>query len=104
MHVSGILCIFVPVGHQEKVTSGVVVTCTGKGVSINGNQITGVTGKRSLVTVSYNDFTGKTVSTSFYVNRSQPIVGDVNGDDVLDENDLKAVITLWINLKRGTLM
>lgn len=79
-------------GHQENVASEVVVTCTGKGVSVNGNKITGVTGKRSLVTVSYNDFTGKTVSTSFYVNRSQPIVGDVNGDDVVDEEDLKAVI------------
>ena len=79
-------------GHSEDVTAQAVVTCTGNGVSINGNKITGVTGKRSLVTVSFNDFTGKTVSSSFYVNASNPINGDVNGDDVLDEKDLNAMI------------
>jgi len=79
-------------GHQEDVTSEVVVTCTGKGMKINGNKLTAVTGKRSLVTVNYTDFTGNTVSTSFYVNASNPINGDVNGDDVLDDKDLKALI------------
>ena len=79
-------------GHSEDVTAQAVVTCTGNGVSINGNKITGVTGKRSLVTVSFNDFSGKTVSSSFYVNASNPINGDVNGDDVLDEKDLNAMI------------
>ena len=79
-------------GHPENVSTEVVVTCTGNGLTINGNKLTSVTGKRSLVMVSYTDFTGKTVSTSFYVNASNPINGDVNGDDVLDEKDLKAMI------------
>ena len=79
-------------GHPENVSTEVVVTCTGNGLIINGNKLTSVTGKRSLVMVSYTDFTGKTVSTSFYVNASNPINGDVNGDDVLDEKDLKAMI------------
>jgi hypothetical protein len=79
-------------GHSESVSTEVVVTCTGKGMKINGNKLTAVTGKRSLVTVNYTDFTGNTVSTSFYVNASNPINGDVNGDDVLDDKDLKALI------------
>lgn len=79
-------------GHQENVTAQAVVTCTGKGVTVSGNTLKSVTGKRSLVTVSYTDFTGQMVSTSFYVNPSNPIIGDVNGDDVLDEKDLKAMI------------
>lgn len=79
-------------GHSESVSTEVVVTCTGKSVNINGNKLTAVTGKRSRVTVSYTDFTGKKTSTSFYVNASNPINGDVNGDDVLDEKDLNAMI------------
>lgn len=57
-------------GHKEDVTSEAVVTSTGNGLTINGTQLTAVTGERSLVTVSYTDFTGETVSTSFYVNKS----------------------------------
>ena len=79
-------------GHVENVTAQAVVTCTGKGVTVSGNTLKSVTGKRSLVTVRYTDFTGATVSTSFYVNSSNPIIGDVNGDDVLDDKDLKAMI------------
>ena len=79
-------------GHQEDVSAEVVVTCTGKGVTVSGNTLKAVTGKRSLVTVSYKDFTGNTVSIQFYVNRSKPLTGDVNDDDVLDKKDLKAVV------------
>ena len=79
-------------GHVENVTAEAIVTCMGKGVTVSGNSLRSVTGKRSLVTVSYTDFTGQMVSTSFYVNPSNPIIGDVNGDDVLDEKDLKAMI------------
>lgn len=57
-------------GHKENVTSEAVVTSTSNGLTINGTQLTAVTGERSLVTVSYTDFTGETVSTSFYVNKS----------------------------------
>lgn len=79
-------------GHVENVTAEAVVNCTGNGVTVSGKTLKSVTGKRSLVMVSYTDFTGKTVSTTFYVNASNPINGDVNGDDVLDEKDLKAMI------------
>lgn len=57
-------------GHTEDVTSHVVISCSGDGVMVNGNQLTAVSGVGSLVTVSYTDFIGETVSTSFYVNKS----------------------------------
>ena len=79
-------------GHQEDISKEVVVTCTGKGVTVKGNTLKAVTGKRSLVTVSYTDFTGNTVSFQFYVNRSKPLTGDVNDDDVVDDKDVKAVV------------
>ena len=49
------------------------------------------------MTISYTDFIGETVSTSFYVNKSDSpeevvVIGDVNDDKVLDDNDLKAVV------------
>ena len=56
--------------HNENVSSEVVVTCSGNGVTANGTQLKVLTGESSLVTVSYTDFTGETVSTSFYVNGS----------------------------------
>ena len=59
-------------GHYENVTSEVAVTATG-GVTANGTHLTVVSGERSLVTVSYTDFTGGTVVTSFYVNRGAPV-------------------------------
>ena len=57
-------------GHTEDVTSDVVISCSGDGVMVNGNQLTAVSGVGSLVTINYTDFIGETVSTSFYVNKS----------------------------------
>jgi hypothetical protein len=57
-------------GHTENVTSDVVINCSGDGVIVNGNQLTAVSKKSTLVTISYTDFIRETVSTSFYVNKS----------------------------------
>ena len=57
-------------GHSEDVTAQAVVTKIGTGLTVNGNVIKAVTSERSLVTVSYTDFTGETLSKSFYVNMS----------------------------------
>jgi hypothetical protein len=83
--------------HVENVTANVDISCTGDGVQIVGNQLTCVSEASTLVTISYTDFIGETVSTSFYVNKSDEpeeivVIGDVNGDEVLDDNDLKAVV------------
>ena len=61
--------VFFEDGHKEPVSEQAVVTCTGEGLKVNGNKLTAVTKERSLVIVSYTDFTGKTISTKFYVNR-----------------------------------
>ena len=83
--------------HIENVTADVVISCTGGGVQMNGNQLTCVSEASTLVTISYTDFIGETVSTSFYVNKSDSpeevvVIGDVNDDKALDDNDLKAVV------------
>ncbi len=49
-------------GHSENVTAQAVVTKIGSGLTVNGNVIKAVTSERSLVTVSYTDFTGETLS------------------------------------------
>ena len=61
--------VFFEDGHKEPVSKEAVVTCTGEGLMVDGNKLTAVTNERSLVIVSYTDFTGKTISTRFYVNR-----------------------------------
>ena len=83
--------------HTENVTANVDIRCTGDGVQIVGNQLICVSAASTLVTISYTDFIGETVSTSFYVNKSDSpeevvVIGDVNDDKVLDDNDMKAVI------------
>ena len=101
-------------GHQEDVTAEAFLTKFGNGVNVYKNWLTGVTDERSLVTVNYTDFTGETVSTSFYVNPSgspsgmvtdvaDAIMGhpsttfvkqsaDRNGDGVVDAADLVLIL------------
>ena len=62
--------VFFEDGHKEPVSEEAVVTCTGEGLKVSGNKLTAITNERSLVVVSYTDFTGKTISTKFYVNRT----------------------------------
>lgn len=68
--------------HQEDVTAEAFLTKVGNGVNVYKNWLTGVTDEKSLVTVNYTDFTGETVSTSFYVNPSGSSSGMIT--DVVD--------------------
>ena len=72
-------------GHTEDVTSDVVISCSGDGVMVNGNQLTSVSGAGSLVTISYTDFIGETVSRSFYVNKSALPAVTVTANDFFRE-------------------
>ena len=87
-------------GHSEDVTAQAVVTKIGTGLTVNGNVIKAVTSERSLVTVSYTDFTGETLSTSFYVNKSESPAGMItdvvnrilSGDNTVDVADIVRII------------
>jgi hypothetical protein len=68
--------------HTEDVTGDVVISCSGEGVMVNGNELTAVSEESTLVTVSYTDFIGETVSTSFYVNKS------VSPEVIITANDI----------------
>jgi len=57
-------------GHMENVTADAVISCIGEGVKISGNQLIATSEESTLVNISYTDFIGETVSTSFYVNKS----------------------------------
>ena len=72
-------------GHTEDVTSDVVISCSGDGVVVYGNQLTAVSGVGSLVTISYTDFIGETVSTSFYVNKSALPAVTITANDFFRE-------------------
>lgn len=67
-------------GHSENVTAQAVVTKIGSGLTVNGNVIKAVTSERSLVTVSYTDFTGETISKSYYVNKSGSPLGMITDE------------------------
>ena len=67
-------------GHSENVTAQAVVTKIGTGLSVNGNEIKAATSERALVTVSYTDFTGETLSKSFYVNKSGSPLGMITDE------------------------
>jgi hypothetical protein len=62
-------------GHSEDVTARAVVTKVGTGLTVSGNVIKAVTNERSLVTVSFTDLTGATLSKSFFVNKSGSPLG-----------------------------
>ena len=87
-------------GHSEDVTAQAVVTKIGTGLTVNGNVIKAVTSERSLVTVSYTDFTGETLSKSFYVNMSGSPVGMItdvvsrvlSGDNTVNVADIVRII------------
>ena len=87
-------------GHSEDVTAQAVVTKIGTGLSVNGNEIKAATSERALVTVSYTDFTGETLSKSFYVNKSGSPLGmitdEVNlilsGDSSVNVADIVRII------------
>ena len=87
-------------GHSEDVTAQAVVTKIGTGLSVNGNEIKAATSERALVTVSYTDFTGETLSKSFYVNKSGSPLGmitdEVNlilsGDNSVNVADIVRII------------
>lgn len=87
-------------GHSEDVTAQAVVTKIGTGVSVNGNVIKTATSERSLVTVSYTDFTGETLSKSFYVNMSGSPLGMItdvvsrvlSGDNTVNVADIVRII------------
>ena len=76
------------------------MTKIGTGVSVNGNVIKTATSERSLVTVSYTDFTGETLSKSFYVNMSGSPVGMItdvvsrvlSGDNTVNVADIVRII------------
>lgn len=82
-------------GHQEDVSTVAVVKKLGSGLTVNGTDVTAVTNERAHVTVSYTDFTGETLSKSFYVNKSgsqsgmiTDVVNDIMGSPsaAFDEN------------------
>jgi hypothetical protein len=87
-------------GHSEDVTAQAVVTKIGTGLTVNGNEIKATTSERSLVTVSYTDFTGETLSKSFYVNRSGSPLGMItevvnrimSGDNTVNAADIVRII------------
>jgi len=87
-------------GHSEDVTAQAVVTKIGTGLTVNGNVIKAATSERSLVTVSYTDFTGETLSKSFYVNKSGSPLGMItdavnrilSGDNSVDVADIVRII------------
>ena len=87
-------------GHSEDVTAQAVVTKIGSGLKVKGNVIKAVTSERSLVTVSYTDFTGETISKSFYVNMSgsplsmitEMVNRILNGDNRVNATDIVRVI------------
>jgi hypothetical protein len=87
-------------GHSEDVTAQAVVTKIGTGLTVNGNVIKAATSERSLVTVSYTDFTGETLSKSFYVNKSRSpsgMITDVvnrilSGDNSVNVADIVRII------------
>ena len=87
-------------GHSEDVTAQAVVKKIGTGLSVNGNVIKTATSERSLVTVCYTDFTGETLSTSFYVNKSGSPVGMItdvvsrvlSGDNSVNVADIVRII------------
>lgn len=87
-------------GYSEDVTAQAVVTKIGTGLTVNGNVIKAATNERSLVTVSYTDFTGETLSKSFYVNKSGSSLGMItdvvnrilNGDNTVNVADIVRII------------
>jgi hypothetical protein len=87
-------------GHSENVTAQAVVTKIGTGLTVNGNVIKAATSERSLVTVSYTDFTGETLSKLFYVNKSgspSGMISDVvnrilSGDNSVNVADIVRII------------
>ena len=87
-------------GHSEDVTAQAVVTKIGSGLKVKGNVIKAVTSERSLVTVSYTDFTGETISKSFYVNMSgsplsmitEMVNRILSGDNRVNATDIVRVI------------
>ena len=87
-------------GHSEDVTALAVVTKIGTGLTVNGNEIKAATSERALVTVSYTDFTGETLSKSFYVNMSGSPVGMItdvvsrvlSGDNTVNVADIVRII------------
>lgn len=87
-------------GYSEDVTAQAVVTKIGTGLTVNGNVIKAVANERSLVTVSYTDFTGETLSKSFYVNKSGSSLGMItdvvnrilNGDNTVNVADIVRII------------
>ena len=87
-------------GHSEDVTAQAVVTKIGPSLTVNGNEIKAATSERSLVTVSYTDFTGETLSKSFYVNRSGSPLGMItevvnrimSGDNTVNAADIVRII------------
>ena len=87
-------------GHSEDVTAQAVVTKIGPSLTVNGNEIRTATSERSRVTVSYTDFTGETLSTSFYVNKSGSPLGMVtdvvnlilSGDNSVNVADIVRII------------
>lgn len=87
-------------GHSEDVTAQAVVTKIGPSLTVNGNEIRTATSERSRVTVSYTDFTGETISTSFYVNKSGSLLGMISevvsrilsGDNTVNVADIVRII------------
>lgn len=79
-------------GHTEKVTADVDISCIGDGVLVSGNQLTVVSEKSTLVTISYTDFSGETVSSSFYVNKSEEPELPDTPEDVIPENPEEPVV------------
>lgn len=88
-------------GHQENLPAEAVVTKIGTGLDVDGTMLKGVTSDRTKVTVNYTDFTGATVSSSFYANRlgsPKGMISDVvnrimSGDNTVDAADIVRIIS-----------
>mgnify|MGYP002854705022 CR=1 FL=1 len=92
-------------GHKEDVTAEAVIACTGS-VSASGTQVTATEEGEGTVTVTYTDFTGAEVSTTFNVSSqagsgTNRFLAVNNGSAGVNNWDKQAICTLSSSMEVG---